>query len=88
MLKKLVTRHIPEVLRTAVQERDGWRRVRPGCGGRHRLQTHHCRIDYGKPGPTAYWNLATLFRFDHDLVTHRGHRLEGGPGNWKWIEPP
>ena len=81
-------RHVPEVLRTAVQERDGWRCVRPGCGGRHRLQTHHYRIDYGKRGPTAYWNLATLCKFDHDLVTHRGHRLEGGPGAWQWIEPP
>ncbi|MBA3655232.1 MAG: DUF222 domain-containing protein [Actinobacteria bacterium] len=81
-------RHIPEELRTAVTERDGYRCVRPGCGSIHRLETHHYRIDYGKRGPTAYWNLATLCRHDHRLATNRGHRLDGGPGDWKWIEPP
>ena len=81
-------RHRPAVLDTAVFERDDYRCVRPGCGATQRLQVHHYKIDYGKKGPTAYWNLATLCRHDHDLVTHGGHRLEGGPGKWSWIPPP
>ena len=78
----------PARLKTAVFERDGGRCVRPGCSSAHRLQTHHYKIDYGKQGPTAYWNLATLCSFDHDLITYGGHRLAGGPGAWEWIEPP
>jgi hypothetical protein len=50
---------------------------------------HHWVIDYAKPGgATAYWNLATVCRHDHQLVTHGGHKLEGGPGRWSWIPPP
>jgi hypothetical protein len=49
---------------------------------------HHWRIDHAKGGATAYWNLATLCRHDHDLVTHGGHKLGGGPGKWTWIPPP
>jgi 5-methylcytosine-specific restriction endonuclease McrA len=79
---------VPAELKTAVQERDNHRCVRPGCGATQRLQVHHYKIDYGKQGPTAYWNLATLCRHDHDLVTYSGHRLTGGPGNWSWIPPP
>jgi hypothetical protein len=81
-------RHRPAMLDTAIFERDGYSCVRPGCGATQRLQVHHYKIDYGKQGPTAYWNLATLCRHDHDLVTHGGHKLEGGPGKWSWIPPP
>jgi hypothetical protein len=81
-------RRRPAVLESAIFERDEYRCVRSGCGSRQNLQVHHYRRDYAKQGPTAYWNLATLCRFDHDLVTYGGHRLEGGPGDWKWIEPP
>lgn len=81
-------RYRPAVLDTAIIERDGGRCVRPGCGSSHRLEIHHYQVEVRDNGVTAYWNLATLCRFDHRLVTHGGHRLEGGPGNWKWIEPP
>jgi hypothetical protein len=81
-------RRRPAVLESAIFERDEYRCVRAGCGSRQNLQVHHYRRDYAKQGPTAYWNLATLCRFDHDLVTYGGHRLEGGPGDWKWVEPP
>jgi hypothetical protein len=81
-------RHRPAVLDTAVFERDRSMCVRPGCGATQRLQVHHSKIDYAKRGPTAYWNLATLCRHDHDLVTHGGHQLEGGPGKWSWVPPP
>ncbi len=81
-------RHRPATLDTAIFERDGYRCVRPGCSSAHRLQVHHYCIDYAKAGPTAYWNLATLCSFDHDLITYGGHRLEGGPGAWAWRGPP
>src|SRR4051812_33871627 len=81
-------RHIPEVLRTAIHERDGYTCVRPGCGTTTRLQIHHWVVDYGKRGATAYWNLASVCRHCHHLLTHGGHRLEGGPRNWTWIPPP
>ena len=81
-------RHRPAVLDTAVMERDDYRCVRPGCGATQRLEVHHYKVDHAKGGATAYWNLATLCRHDHDLVTHGGHRLDGGPGKWSWIPPP
>src|SRR3954467_2084456 len=34
-------RHIPEVLRTAILERDAYTCVRPGCGATQRLEIHH-----------------------------------------------
>jgi hypothetical protein len=81
-------RHIPAELKTAILERDGYTCVRPGCGATTRLQIHHWVVDYGKRGATAYWNLASACPHDHHLLTHGGHRLEGGPGNWTWIPPP
>ena len=81
-------RYLPVELRTAVNERDGHMCVRPGCGATQHLQIHHWRIDNAKQGPTAYWNLATVCRHDHALLTHGGHRLEGGPGRWTWVPPP
>jgi len=81
-------RHIPEAVRTAIHERDGYSCVRPGCGATTKLQIHHWVLDYGKKGPTAYWNLASVCPHCHHLLTHGGHRLEGGPGNWTWIPPP
>jgi hypothetical protein len=83
-----VGRHIPAELKTAIFERDGYRCVRPGCSSGHRLEVHHYKVDFAKGGPTAYWNVGTTCDFDHDLITYGGHRLEGGPGDWKWIEPP
>jgi hypothetical protein len=81
-------RYIPAELKTAVFERDGFACVRPGCGANQRLEVHHYRIDYAKGGATAYWNLATVCSHDHDLISHGGHRLEGGPGKWSWVPPP
>jgi uncharacterized protein DUF222 len=81
-------RHIPEVLRTAIHERDGYTCVRPGCGATAHLEIHHWRVPHCKGGPMAYWNAASCCPHDHDLLTHGGHRLEGGPGNWTWIPPP
>jgi 5-methylcytosine-specific restriction endonuclease McrA len=81
-------RHIPEIVRTAIHERDGYTCVRPGCGGTAVLEIHHYKVDHARGGPVAYWNLCTVCRHCHHLLTHGGHRLEGGPGNWNWIPPP
>ena len=81
-------RHVPEVLRTAIYERDGYTCVRPGCGATTRLEIHHWRVAHAKGGPMAYWNAASACPHDHHLLTHCGHRLEGGPGSWTWIPPP
>ena len=81
-------RHIPALLRTAILERDGYTCVRPGCGSTSHLEIHHYKVDHAKGGPVAYWNTASVCPHDHDLLTHGGHRLEGGPGNWTWIPPP
>jgi hypothetical protein len=37
---------------------------------------------------THTWPGNLVTAFDHDLITYGGHRLDGGPGDWKWIEPP
>jgi hypothetical protein len=81
-------RHIPEVLRTAIHERDAYTCVRPDCGATSHLEIHHWRVPHAKGGPIAMWNAASCCSHDHDLLTHGGHRLEGGPGNWTWIPPP
>jgi hypothetical protein len=81
-------RHIPAELKTAILERDGYTCVRPGCGATSHLEIHHYRVDHARGGPAAYWNLCSACPHDHDLLTHGGHRLEGGPGNWTWIPPP
>ncbi len=78
-------RHIPAELKTAIKERDQFRCVH--CGSTHRLETHHYKIDVARRGPTAYWNLATLCKYCHHLITDCGCVLAGGPGRWEWIEP-
>ena len=78
-------RHIPAEVKTAVMDRDGFKCVH--CGATQQLQIHHYKVDYAKGGATAYWNLGTLCRHCHDLVTTKGYVLAGGPGDWRWIEP-
>jgi uncharacterized protein DUF222/HNH endonuclease len=78
-------RTIPARLRTALQARDP-ECVVPGCHNRHRLEIDHVRpVTQG--GPTALDNLARLCRPHHHMKTHRGFRLLGRPGKWKWIAP-
>lgn len=83
-----VGRELPEVVRTAIFERDNYLCVRPGCGSSHRLELHHYRSDFRDSRVSGYPEQATLCKADHDLVTHKGHRLAGGPGCWEWIPPP
>jgi hypothetical protein len=59
----------------------------PGCGNRFSLERDHWQVDYGKDGPTELDNLVRLCPSCHALKTDGGWRLEGGPGNWKWVAP-
>ncbi len=61
--------------------------VVPGCGRRLGLERDHWQVDFGHDGPTALANLARLCGPHHDMKTHGGWRLGGGPGHWTW-EPP
>ena len=81
-------RGIPDLVRTAIFERDGSVCVRPGCGSSHRLQLHHYPADFNETQISGYSQQATVCKADHDLITYGGHRLTGGPGRWKWIPPP
>jgi hypothetical protein len=81
-----VGRHAPAEVRTAILERDNYCCVH--CGSSTNLELHHYKVDRAHGGPVACWNVCCLCRHCHHLVTHGGHRLEGGPGNWTWIPPP
>lgn len=60
--------------------------VVPGCGSTWRLEAHHT-VPFAESGRTTLDELATLCHRHHDLITHHGHRLEGGPGTWAWRPP-
>ena len=62
------TRHIPRMLRRAVEHRDGGCRV-PGCTARY-VQVHHL-WHWEDGGPTEAWNLLCLCPHHHRLH-HRG----------------
>jgi hypothetical protein len=80
------SRDIPQRVEMALVVRDRVCVV-PGCGAVVGLQGDHCDTDYGKGGPTEFENLARLCVPHHDLKTHGGWKLKGGPGKWEWIAP-
>jgi hypothetical protein len=57
------------------------------CAKRLGLQRDHVFEDYGAGGPTELENLVRLCPEHHALKTHSGWRIEGKPGEWKWIAP-
>ena len=78
-------RTIPARVRTALESRDQTCVV-PGCDERHDLEIDHL-IPFAEGGPTALENLARLCRNHHAMKTHRGWRLGGSPGSWRWLRP-
>lgn len=78
-------RTIPAKLRTALEARDVTCVV-PGCDEREDLEIDHV-VPYAEGGQTKLDNLARLCGFHHGLKTHRGWRLSGGPGRWRWVKP-
>jgi hypothetical protein len=79
-------RHIPARLYSALMERDP-RCVVPGCTTRLGLENDHWVTDFSKGGLVSLDNIARLCGHHHRLRTHRGFRLEGGPGDWRWVPP-
>jgi hypothetical protein len=75
-------RTIPAALRAAVEARDP-ACVVPGCGMRTGLEVDHV-VPLSEGGLTRLDNLARLCRYHHGQKTHRGWRLEGRPGAWRW----
>jgi hypothetical protein len=59
----------------------------PNCGETRRLQGDHRITDYAQGGLTELGNLARLCPSHHDMKTHGGWNLEGGPGHWQWVSP-
>ena len=79
-------RHIPARLYSALMERDP-KCVVPGCTTRLGLENDHWVTDFSKGGLVSLDNIARLCGHHHRLRTHRGFRLEGGPGHWRWVPP-
>jgi hypothetical protein len=80
------TRDIARSIEMALTVRDRTC-ARPGCGKRLGLEIDHREVDYSADGPTELDNLVRLCPDCHALKTFGGWRLEGEPGNWKWIAP-
>ena len=79
-------RSLPTVLTTAITERDQ-HCVVPGCGVALGLERDHWQVDFAKGGVASMDNLARLCKHHHQLKTHHGFTLTGGPGQWEWIPP-
>jgi HNH endonuclease len=78
-------RTIPAKVRTALEARD-LSCVVPDCDERDDLEIDHIKpISDG--GDTSLGNLARLCRWHHSLKTHRGWRIAGSPGAWRWFKP-
>jgi hypothetical protein len=76
-------RTITAKLRTALEARDTTCVV-PGCDVSEGLEIDHV-LPLAEGGPTSIENLARLCRWHHSLKTHRGWRLAGQPGDWRWF---
>ena len=59
----------------------------PHCAKRLGLERDHVHDDYAAGGPTELDNVVRLCPAHHALKTHSGWRIEGQPGEWKWIAP-
>jgi hypothetical protein len=81
------TRHVPNALRIAIEERDPTCKIRD-CGADQHLHRHHID-EYAKHRRTTYKILGRLCRPHHDLVTHRGYEIiDHGDGTWSLRAPP
>jgi 5-methylcytosine-specific restriction endonuclease McrA len=78
-------RTIPAVLQTALAARDR-ACVVPGCSSTFHLEIDHI-VEFAKGGETKLSNLCRLCRPHHAMKSQEGFRIEGGPGNWRWVRP-
>ena len=79
-------RNIPTSMVLALLERDRTCVV-PGCDRTKGLEFDHWQVDVARGGETSMDNLARLCHHHHQLKTHQGYRLVGGPGTWQFLAP-
>ena len=79
-----VTRHVPRLLRVALEERDQ-ACVVPGCDRTEHLEIDHWQRDFADGGPTSYDNLARLCSQHHRMKSIGRFTLVGGPGRWRFV---
>lgn len=71
--------------RSALEERDR-ECVVDGCHVREHLEIDH--VDgWAVTKTTTLERLARLCRFHHQLKTYCGYRVDGRPGEWRWLAP-
>jgi hypothetical protein len=80
------SRHISKALQIALEERDPTCQV-PGCHVSEPLERDHWRVDFAKNGPTELENLIRICKYHHAQKTYGGWKIDGGPGQWRWIGP-
>jgi hypothetical protein len=80
-------RYIPSSLKSALIERDRTCVV-PHCDVAHGLEFDHWGTSFADGGTVSLENIARLCGHHHYLRTHKGFRLSGGPGRWRWDPPP
>lgn len=78
-------RNVSVALDTALRFRDRTCVV-PGCGSTFHLERDHVR-EFAKEGPTALENMCLLCARHHRMKSAKGYRIEGSPGQWKWLRP-
>jgi hypothetical protein len=79
-----VGRPIPARLRAALEARDQTCVV-PGCDNRKHLEIHHI-IPICEGGLSCMENCCRLCLWHHMLITRRYWRIEGKPGDWRWVK--
>jgi hypothetical protein len=79
-------RYVRAQLQSALEARDPYCAV-PGCGQARLLENDHWQVTVADKGETCLANLVRICRHHHLLKTHKGHRLVGGPGRWRWLLP-
>jgi hypothetical protein len=76
-------RTIPASIRSALEARDVTCSV-PGCNKKRDLEIDHI-VPLAEGGDTSLDNLARLCRWHHAQKTHHGWRLDGPPGDRRWV---
>lgn len=79
-------RTIPPSMESALRARDTTCVV-PFCNERENLEKHHYTEPFVISRRTRLKDLCLVCHWHHLIITHRGWRIEGGPGEWVWISP-
>jgi hypothetical protein len=80
------TRHVPEAMKIAIEERDQTCKVR-GCDCTEHLERHHIE-EFADHKITSYEVLGRLCPSHHDMVTYDGYAIEvHDDGSWT-LHPP